>query len=73
VRVRTATGAVLAARAFTPPPPKHAPQGGISVEFLVAHARAAERAALPATYVERLQAEAHLVQKVQKAQADRLR
>jgi hypothetical protein len=43
------------------------------VEFLVAHARAAERAALPPAYVERLQAEAHLVQTVQRAQAQRIR
>ncbi|WP_224372528.1 gamma-glutamylcyclotransferase [Hyalangium versicolor] len=73
VRVRTATGAVLSARTFTPADPRLAPQGPISVEFLVAHARAAERAALPAAYVERLQAEAHLVQKVQQAQAQRVR
>ncbi|MFL5346241.1 MAG: gamma-glutamylcyclotransferase [Hyalangium sp.] len=73
VRVRTATGAVLSARTFTPPAPRHAPPGPISVEFLVSHARAAERAALPATYVERLQAEAHLVQRIQKAQSERIR
>ncbi len=73
VRVRTATGAVLSARAFTPPAPKHAPQGPISVEFLVSHARAAERAALPATYVERLQAEVHRVQRIQQAPSNRPR
>lgn len=73
VRVRTATGAVLSARTFTPADPRRTPQGPISVEFLVAHAQAAERAALPATYVERLQAEAHLVQTVQRAQAQRVR
>ncbi|WP_224240694.1 gamma-glutamylcyclotransferase [Hyalangium gracile] len=73
VRVRTATGAVLSARTFTPPAPGYMPPGPVSVEFLVAHARAAERAALPASYVERLQAEAHLVQTVQRAQAQRPR
>jgi hypothetical protein len=73
VRVRTASGAVLSARTFTPPAPGHRPQGTVSVAFLVAHARAAERASLPAAYVERLQAEAHLVQTVQRAHADRIR
>jgi hypothetical protein len=73
VRVRTASGAALTARAFTPPAPKQAPQGVVSVAFLEAHARAAERAALPAQYVERLQAEARLVQTVQRAQTDRPR
>jgi hypothetical protein len=73
VRVRTATGAVLAARAFTPPDPRQVPPGPVSVEFLVAHARAAERAALPASYVQRPQAEAHLVQTVQRAQSQRTR
>ncbi|HYH96928.1 gamma-glutamylcyclotransferase [Hyalangium sp.] len=73
LRVRTASGATLSARAFTPPAPAHAPQGVVSVAFLEAHARAAERASLPATYVERLQAEARIVQTVQRAQADRIR
>jgi AIG2 family protein len=73
VRVRTASGAVLSARAFTPPAPGQAPRGVVSVAFLEAHARAAEHAALPAAYVERLQAEARIVQTVQRAQADRTR
>ncbi|KFE68706.1 gamma-glutamylcyclotransferase [Hyalangium minutum] len=73
VRVRTASGATLSARAFTPPAPGQAPQGVVSVAFLEAHARAAERAFLPAAYVERLQAEARIVQTVQRAQADRIR
>jgi hypothetical protein len=67
VRVRTASGAVLSARAFTPSADGHTTQGLVSVTFLVAHAHAAELAGLPARYVEQLQAEAHLVQKVQKA------
>jgi hypothetical protein len=73
VRVRTSTGAVLSARTFTPAAPPHPAQGPISVEFLVAHARAAEHASLPAAYVERLQAEARLVQTVQRAQGERIR
>jgi hypothetical protein len=73
VRVRTASGAQVTARAFTPPAVNPAPRGPVSVSFLVALARAAERAGLPADYVERLQAEAHLVQSVQRAQADKLR
>ena len=72
VRVRTASGATLAAKAFTPPAPGQAPQGVVSVAFLEAHARAAERAALPSTYVERLQAEARIVLTVQRAQAHRI-
>jgi hypothetical protein len=73
VRVRTASGATLSAKAFSPPAPGHAPQGVVSVAFLEAHARAAERASLPAAYVERLQAEARIVETVQRAQADRIR
>lgn len=73
VRVRTASGAVLSARAFSPPAPKQAPQGLVSEAFLEAHAQAAERASLPAHYVERLQAEARLVHTVQRAQAERIR
>jgi hypothetical protein len=72
VRVRTATGAVLAARTFTPPDPGQLAPAPVSVAFLTAHARAAERAGLPVEYVERLQAEARLVQRVQKAQSERI-
>lgn len=73
VRVRTASGATLSARAFTPPAPGRAAQGVVSVAFLEAHARAAERASLPPAYVERLMAEARIVQTVQRAQAQRIR
>ncbi len=73
VRVRMASGGVLSARAFTPPAVGHTAQGPVSVAFLVALAQAAERAGLPADYVERLQAEAHIVETVQRAQAQRLR
>ncbi|ADO75684.1 hypothetical protein [Stigmatella aurantiaca] len=73
VRVRTASGAVRAARAFSPAEPRNPPPGPVSVAFLVALAQAAEHAGLPSHYVERLQAEAHLVRTVQRAQADRVR
>ncbi|MDC0711271.1 gamma-glutamylcyclotransferase [Stigmatella sp. ncwal1] len=73
VRVRTASGAVRAARAFSPVDPRNPAPGPVSVAFLVALARAAEHAGLPSHHVERLQAEAHLVQTVQRAQADRVR
>ncbi|MCY1074801.1 gamma-glutamylcyclotransferase [Archangium lansingense] len=73
VRVRTASGALISARAFTPAAPRHPARGPVSVAFLVALARAAEHAKLPADEVERLQAEARLVQTVQRAQAQRVR
>ena len=74
VRVRTASGAIVSARTFTPPPARRpAPGGGdVSVSFLVALAQAAEHTRLPPGYVERLQAEAHLVQTVQRAHSQRL-
>ncbi|OJT21596.1 gamma-glutamylcyclotransferase [Archangium sp. Cb G35] len=73
VRVRTASGALLSARAFTPPAPSQPPRSPVSVAFLVALARAAEHAQLPADAVERLQAEARLVQSVQRARSQRVR
>ena len=73
LRVRTASGALVSARAFTPPAPARPAVGPVSESFLVALARAAESAKLPADYVTRLQAEAQLVQTVQRAQAQRLR
>lgn len=74
VRVRTASGALVSARTFTPPPPRNPPRDDepVSVPFLVALAQAAERAQLPPGHVERLQAEAHLVRTVQRAHAQRL-
>ena len=72
VQVRTASGVVVTARAFTTPTPRVRGQGLVSVPFLVALARAAEHAKLPAPYIEKLQAEAHLVQRVQDAHAHRL-
>lgn len=73
VRVRTASGALFSARAFTPPAPSRPPRSPVSVAFLVALARAAEHAKLPADAVERLQAEARLVQTVQRARSQRVR
>ncbi|MBZ4394928.1 gamma-glutamylcyclotransferase [Myxococcus sp. AS-1-15] len=71
VKVRTATGALLSAHAFTPPPrATPSPQGPISEAFLVTLALAAERAGLAADYVERLQAEAQIVGTLQQAKAD---
>jgi hypothetical protein len=67
VRVRTASGAILSAKTFSPSAEGSTTQGLVSVTFLVALAHSAELAGLPARYVEQLQAEAHLVQKVQKA------
>ncbi|WNG20870.1 gamma-glutamylcyclotransferase [Cystobacter fuscus] len=72
VRVRTATGAMLSARAFTPPPPVPSP-GLVSESFLEALARAAEHAKLPTDYVSRLQVEARLIQAVQRGHARRPR
>jgi hypothetical protein len=67
VRLRTASGALRTARAFSPAAPGSPGTGPVSVAFLVALARAAEHAGLPSAYVERLQAEAHLVHTVQQA------
>ncbi|SEU27503.1 gamma-glutamylcyclotransferase [Stigmatella erecta] len=67
VRLRTASGALRTARAFSPAVPNGPGAGPVSVAFLVALARAAEHAGLPAAYVERLQAEAHLVHTVQQS------
>lgn len=72
VRVRTATGAMLLARAFTPPPTEPSP-GLVSESYLEALARAAEHAKLPTDYVSRLQAEARLIQAVQRGHARRPR
>ncbi len=72
VRVRTATGAMLSARAFTPPPTESSP-GLVSESYLEALARAAEHAKLPTDYVSRLQAEARLIQSAQRGQARRPR
>ena len=72
VRVRTVTGAMLSARAFTPPPPVPSP-GPVSESFLEALAQAAEHAKLPTYYVSRLQAEARLIQTVQRGPAKRSR
>ena len=73
VRVRTASGALVTARALTPPAPPRAVQAPVSETFLVALARAAESAKLPADYVLRLHAEARLVQTVQRARTERPR
>ncbi|NVJ23112.1 MULTISPECIES: gamma-glutamylcyclotransferase [Myxococcus] len=71
VKVRTATGAVLSAHAFTAPARGGPPaQGPVSEAFLVTVALAAERSGLPADYVERLQAEARIVGTLQQAKAD---
>ena len=73
VRVRTASGSVIPARTFTPPASSPPATGPVSEAFVLALARAAEQAKLPADVVTRLQAEARLVQLVQRAQAERLR
>ncbi|MCE9667698.1 gamma-glutamylcyclotransferase [Myxococcus stipitatus] len=69
VKVRTATGATLVALAFTPPARTGTGPGPISEAFLVTLALAAERAGLSPDHVERLQAEARIVQTVQQARA----
>jgi hypothetical protein len=73
VRVRTVSGSVISARTFTPPTPGQPAQGPVSEAFVVALARAAEHAKLPADVVKRLRAEAQLVHAVQRAQAERVR
>ncbi|WP_434383848.1 gamma-glutamylcyclotransferase [Melittangium boletus] len=73
VHVRTASGALVTAQAFTPPAPASPDRGPVSQDFLGALARAAAYARLPSPYVTRLQAEAQLVQAVQRAQTERLR
>lgn len=70
VKVRTAGGAVLSAHAFTPPTRTGPASGLISEAFLVTVATAAERAGLPQDYVERLQAEARIVETLQQAKAE---
>ncbi|MCP3098845.1 gamma-glutamylcyclotransferase [Myxococcus sp. K15C18031901] len=72
VKVRTATGATLVAQAFTPPGRTGSGAGTISESFLVTVALAAERAGLSPDHVERLQAEARIVQTVQQARASTL-
>ncbi len=67
VKVRSFTGAVLTATAFTPPTPATPAQGAVSESFLVTLALAAEQAGLFPEHVERLQAEARIVQALQKA------
>ncbi|AGC47308.1 hypothetical protein MYSTI_06035 [Myxococcus stipitatus DSM 14675] len=70
VKVITSTGGILSAHAFTPPARGGTPPPGpISEAFLIAVAVAAERAGLSAEHVERLQAEAHIVQTIQQAKA----
>lgn len=70
VKVRTATGALLTAQAFTPPARGSTPPPGpISEAFLITVAVAAERAGLSADHVERLQAEARIVETIQQAKA----
>nr|AYM52863.1 hypothetical protein [Myxococcaceae bacterium MCy9487] len=70
VKVRTASGAVVAAHAFTPSAQGASPQGPVSEAFLITLAVAAERAHLPADVVEKLQAEARIVHAVQHARPD---
>ena len=72
VRVRTASGVLVSARAFTSVASAVPTSSEVSVAYLVALARAAEHARLPPPYVERLQAEAQLVQRVQGAHAQRV-
>jgi hypothetical protein len=72
VRVRTACGAMLSARAFTPPPPVPSP-GLVSESFLEALVRAAAHAKLPTDYVSRLKAETRLIQTAQRGHARRSR
>ncbi|AEI69066.1 hypothetical protein [Corallococcus macrosporus] len=67
VKVRTFTGAVLTAQAFTPAAPTTPAQGVVSESFLVTLALSAEQAGLSSEHVERLQAEARIVQALQKA------
>ncbi|WP_426754166.1 gamma-glutamylcyclotransferase [Myxococcus sp. Y35] len=67
VKVRTFTGAVLTAYAFTPAAPATPAQGLVSESFLVTLALSAEQAGLSPDHVERLQAEARIVQALQKA------
>jgi gamma-glutamylcyclotransferase len=73
VRLRTPSGSLFSARAFTPLAPRAPTPGLVSVAYLLALARAAEHAKLPADDVSRLQAEARLVQAVQRSPGDRPR
>jgi hypothetical protein len=52
--------------AFEPPSASRSTTGPVSETFLAALVRGAEQARLPADYVERLKAEAELVQRVQR-------
>ncbi|RYZ41070.1 MAG: gamma-glutamylcyclotransferase [Myxococcaceae bacterium] len=70
VRVRTASGDVVEALAFTPAARNITTQGPVSEAFLITLAVAAERARLPAAVVEKLQAEARIVHAVQHARPD---
>ncbi|MCY1031884.1 gamma-glutamylcyclotransferase [Corallococcus sp. BB11-1] len=70
VRVRTASGDVVEAHAFTPSARNTSTQGPVSEAFLITLAVAAERARLPAAVVEKLQAEARIVHAVQHARPD---
>lgn len=73
VKVRTFTGAVLSAQVFTPPTPATPAQGLVSESFLVTLAQSAEEAGLSPDHVERLQAEARIVQALQQAGPEALR
>lgn len=70
VRVRTASGAVVEAHAFTPADRDTSSQGPVSEAFLITLAVAAERARLPTPVIENLQAEARIVHTVQHARPD---
>ncbi|NOJ95670.1 gamma-glutamylcyclotransferase [Corallococcus coralloides] len=70
VKVRTASGAVVDAHAFTPAERNTSTQGPVSEAFLITLAVAAERARLPAAVIEKLQAEARIVHAVQHARPD---
>jgi hypothetical protein len=73
VRVRTGAGGMLEAVAFSPPATGLTTDGLVSESFLTTLALTAEKAGLPAEYVQRLQAEAQIVSTVQRAHATRLR
>jgi gamma-glutamylcyclotransferase len=71
VRVRTASGDVVDAHAFTPSARTVSTDGPVSEPFLITLAVAADRARLPAAVVEKLQAEARIVHAVQHARPDK--
>ncbi len=67
VRVRTATGVLHTATALSAPAAYLTTDGPVSEQFMTTLAIAAEKAALPPDYVDRLRAEAQIVATVQRA------